>query len=124
MKPKLISRILIVAGTLAALVFAPATASAATRCNTGRSPVTYTRSGYEVVLTNYTSVKGMACSSVRYVVNQWLRRKLARQYGWPRLGRPFFDGWVTWHGYKRSSHRWRFEEYDSGTVFEFTGYVR
>ena len=76
------------------------------------------------MLSNYKSVNGMACSSVRYVINQWLRRKLARQYGWPRLGRPFFDGWVTWHGYKLSGKRWRFEEYESGTVFEFTGYVR
>jgi hypothetical protein len=103
---------------------APPTASASTRCDTGRSAVTYTRGGYAVVLKNYRSVRGMACSSVRYVINQWLRRKLARQRGWPRLGRPFFDGWVTWYGYKRTARRWRFEEFESNTAFAFTGYVR
>jgi hypothetical protein len=47
----------------------------------------------------------------------------SRHYGWPRLGRPFYGGWVTWRGHNLSNSRWRFEEYTSGTVFEFTGYV-
>ena len=109
---------------LAATIVVPASASAATRCDTGRSPVTYTRGGYEIVLTNYTSVRGMECSSVRFVVNSWLRRKLARQYGWPRLGRPFYDGYVTWHCWKMSGERWQCDEFTSNSSFRFNGWVR
>jgi hypothetical protein len=110
---------------LAVVAFAtiPSTASASTRCSIGRSASTYTHGGYRVVLDNYRSEEGMACSSVRYVINGWLRRQLARQYGWPRLGRPFYDGWVTWHGYRLDHHRWWFEEHKSGTVFSFRGRV-
>ena len=110
-------------GALCAVVL-PAQASAAVTCSPGQGATTYTRGGYQVVIRNYRSVRGMACSSVRYVVNSWLRRKLARQYGWPRLGRAFWDGYVTWHGQKMGGYRWRFTEYTTNTVFEFDGYVR
>jgi hypothetical protein len=112
------------AGTVALAAAVPSTASASTSCDTGRSPVTYTRGGYAVTLNNYTSVRGMACSSVRYVANQWLRRKIARQYGWPRISGPFYDGYVTWHCRKLTSYRWQCDEYTSNTSFRFTGVVR
>ena len=54
-----------------------------TGCSTGAGAYTYTRGGYEVAFSRYQG-RGMACSSVRYVINKWLRPKVARQYSWPR----------------------------------------
>lgn len=118
-------RLLILATAVAAFaVMSPvASANAATKCNTGRSATTWTNGGYRVVLDRYRSEAGMACSSVRYVINQWLRRQVRRQWGWPRLGRPFYDGWVTWHGYRLDGYRWWFDEGKSGTAFSFRGRV-
>lgn len=101
----------------------PSSASASNRCATGRSPYTFTRGGYTVKLNRYRNVHGMACSSVRYVVNRWLRHKVARQYGWPHIGGPFWDGYVTWHCHKTSVYYWRCHEYTSGTTFSFRGVV-
>jgi hypothetical protein len=117
-------RRLIIMAALTLGLIVPASASAATNCSTGRSTTTYTNGGYMVELRGYTSVRGMECSSVRYVVNQWLRRKIARQYGWPRIGGPFYDGYVTWHCWKLASYRWQCDEYTSDTSFRFTGVVR
>ena len=111
---------LLAAGSL--LVLAPASSQAAS-CSTGRSPVTYTNGGYEVVLSRYTSMGG-PCSAVRYVMNNWVRRKIARQWGRPRISGPFYDGYVTWHCWKLSGTRWQCDEYDSGYSFRFTGYYR
>lgn len=63
---------------------------------------------------------GMNCASSRYVVNKWLKRAYQRQYS-NRIPTHFWDGYVTWYGYKTGRHSWRFEEYDSGTSFTFTG---
>ena len=104
-------------------VMGPSSAGASSRCATGGSPYTYTRGGYTVKLNHYRDVRGMACSSVRYVVNRWLRHKIARQYGWPHIGGPFWDGYVTWHCHKTSVYYWRCHENTSGTVFSFRGIV-
>src|SRR5215211_5480565 len=85
--------------------------------------VTYTNGGYEVVLSRYTSM-GNPCSAVRYVMNNWVRRKIARQWGRPRISGPFYDGYVTWHCWKLSGTRWQCDEYDSGYSFRFTAYYR
>lgn len=114
------------AGVVALGVAAPANASSGySGCNSGVSgegQSAYTRSGYIVPMTNYRG-RGMACSSVRYVINKWLRPKVSRQYGYPRLARPFYDGWVTWHCWKPGGYVVQCDEYKSGTSFRFNGRV-
>jgi hypothetical protein len=109
--------------TLGFAALVPAGASASTGCATGQSPWTFTRGGYQVKIDRYRDVHGMACTSVRYVINRWLRHKIARQYGWPHIGGPFWDGYVTWHCFKTRRYYWRCEEYTSDTVFSFRGIV-
>ena len=101
-----LKKLLVICGAIAvaALAANPAHASASTgylSCSIGKNPYTYTNGGHTVSLTQYRG-RGMACSSVRYVANNWLRPKISRQYGWPRLSRPFYDGYVTWHCWKLS----------------------
>src|SRR3954471_71956 len=63
-------------------------------------------------------------ASVSYVANEVLRPTLARQHGAPRLGGPYYDGYVTWHCHKINGyHRWQCAEYTSNTWFRFTGTV-
>ena len=120
-------KLLVICGAVAvaALAANPAHASASTgysSCSIGKSPYTYTNGGHTVSLTQYRG-RGMACSSVRYVANNWLRPKISRQYGWPRLSRPFYDGYVTWHCWKLSGSQVQCDEYDSNTSFRFRGRV-
>jgi hypothetical protein len=90
----------------------------------GSNLSTTTRGGYVVTLTGFRAGGTMNCASVRYVANQWLRRSLARQSGYPALGRPFFDGYVTWHCHKIGGyHRWQCAEFTSNTWFRFSGSV-
>ena len=110
------------AATIAA--FAPAQAEASTSCSSGAPRADYTRGGYEVEYKSYTSQVGMACSSVRYVLKTWIRPTIRRQYRWPHLTGPFYDGYVTWHCYKLSKFRIQCDEYDSYTSLRFTGVVR
>ena len=65
---------------------------------------------------------GMNCASARYVMNKWLRRAYRRSYA-HRLPTRFYDGYVTWHCWKRTSVRWQCDEYESNTSFRFTAYV-
>src|SRR4051794_30995415 len=104
-------------------VSASASASAHGRyCASNTS--TTNRAGYVVTLTGFRAGGTMNCASVRYVVSQWLRRSLARQSGYPALGRPFFDGFVTWHCHRIGGyHRWQCAEYTSNTWFRFSGSV-
>lgn len=116
--------IVVLAGALAALAV-PSAASADTgyaSCSPGQSTSTRTNGGYELVIDRYRG-QGMNCSSVRYVVNRWLRPKAARQYGWPTLSRPFYDGWVTWHCWKSSELTVQCDEYKSYTSFRVRGRV-
>ena len=109
---------------VAATLIAAAPAQASESCVTGQSPWTYTNGDYDVKMNRYRSEYGMNCSSVRYVVNSWLRRKVEQQSGWPKLGRPFFDGYVTWHCDKvGNGSRWQCWEYTSDTSFSFKGLV-
>jgi hypothetical protein len=120
-------RLLVAAGLIAALVgvgLSAQPASAATRCSTGAGATDYTRGGYEVVYRSYTSQRGMACSSVRYVMNRWIRRKVRAQYRWPHLTGPFWDGYVTWHCWKLTGYRIQCDEFTSNTSLRFTAYVR
>ena len=80
-----------------------------------------TRGGYSV---HYVGARanGMNCASVRYAMHEF-RAKIRRQYGWPRLARPFFDGWVTWHCYKLSRHGVSCYENTSNTSYSFKAWV-
>jgi hypothetical protein len=51
----------------------------------------------------------MNCASARYVMNKWLRRTYQRSSS-HRLPTRFWDGYVTWHCYKRSNLRWQCDE--------------
>ena len=118
-------RVLAVGALAAALMFAASTAEALagyTRCSVGRDPATYTKGGYVVVMDRYRG-RAMHCSSVRYVVNRWIRRKVARQRRHPHLFGPFFDGYVTWHCWKRSRLQIQCDEYKSNTSLRFRGRV-
>ena len=108
---------LIVAGlAMLALTAAVAPAEAQAACGGG---VTYNRAGEGAWFGNVRPMNGMNCASARYVVNKWLRRSYARSWG-RRLPTGFWDGYVTWHCWKRSNLRWQCDEYDSGTSFRFT----
>ena len=109
-------------GVIAAIALSAAftsTASASTACRISGYDVN--RSGYGI---SYAGARasGMNCASVRYA-HKVFRSKLRRQYGYPRLARPFFDGWVTWHCYKASRHGIRCAEGTSGTSYSFRAYV-
>ena len=88
---------LTIGAAAAAIAFSssPADAHASYKgCSVGRDPATYKADGgYTVVMDRYRGRK-MHCSSVRYVINRWIRRKVARQSGHPHLFGPFFDGYV------------------------------
>lgn len=118
---RLLSHLLIGAAIALAV---PALAPAASEASTGCSGYSYftNRGGYDTELSNYRDDHGMACSSVRYVA-RFLRAKISRQYTWPHIGGPFYDGYVTWHCFKLSNLRWRCEEYTTYTSFSFTGRV-
>jgi hypothetical protein len=110
---------------LAGALIAPASASADagyTDCSPGQSTSTWTRGDYRLVIDRYRGHR-MNCSSVRYVVNRWLRPKAARQYGWPTIARPFYDGWVTWHCWKISHNGVQCDEFTSNTSFRVRGRV-
>lgn len=110
-------------GAFALGVAAPANASSSySSCDTGANRWTETRGGYGVALDRYQG-RRMACSSVRYVINQWLRPKVARQYGWPRVARPFYDGYVRWSCWKLSGYTVQCDEYTSNTSLRFNARV-
>jgi hypothetical protein len=115
-----------IATATAVTAVAPAQAHASsgfTGCSTGKSwNYTNTRGGYAVALDQYRG-KRMACSSVRYVINKWLRPKLSRQHGYPRVAAPFYDGWVRWHCWKPSGPVVQCDEYTSDTSFRFNARV-
>jgi hypothetical protein len=110
------------AALLASAVLLGASASAsASSCSVGDSGVTYNRGGVPAKFKSLAPMSGMNCASAKYVMNKWLRRAYARTYSY-RLPRRFWDGYVTWTCYKRSSLRWQCDEYDSGTSFRFVAY--
>ena len=113
---------LIVAGVAAlalAGVAAPAQAEASSYCGVNQWDTT--RGGYQIHYVG-SRTNGMNCASARYALHEF-RAKVRRQYHWPRLGRPFFDGWVTWHCTKISYHGIRCSEYTTGTNFSFRAWV-
>jgi hypothetical protein len=81
----------------------------------------YNRLGEAANFTNVRPVRGMNCASARYVVDKWLRRAYERQSS-NRIPTRFWDGYVTWTCFKRSSLEWQCNEYDSGTAFRFRAY--
>ena len=101
-------------------VAVPASAEASTYCGVGK--LDYNRSGYSI---SYKGARanGMNCASVRYALSQF-RAKVRRQYGYPRMPRAFFDGWVTWSCWKTSSHGIKCWEGTSDTSYSFQAYVR
>jgi hypothetical protein len=114
----------IIAALAAGIVaLAPSQASAASSCSTGMRSFDTTRGGYTVQYKSYTSQRGMACSSVRYVMNRWIRPKVRRQWSWPHVIGPFYDGYVAWTCYKIARHRVECAEFQSNTLFRFTAVV-
>ena len=103
----------------ALMAVAPA-AQAEAACGIG-GHVTYNRAGQGAWFGAVQPMNGMNCASARYVMNKWLRRTYARRWS-SRLPTGFWDGYVTWHCWKRSNLRWQCDEYDSGTSFRFTAY--
>jgi hypothetical protein len=106
--------------TLTVALAGTSTASASTRCAGHKSFVT--NGGYDVKLDRYRSLapyehsegeQQMKCSSVRYVT-RFLRHKIQRQWRWPHISGPFYDGYVTWDCFKRSRYHWECDEYESG----------
>jgi hypothetical protein len=98
---------------------APAQAQASTSCSAWQYPIN--RGGYGVELDRFRT-STMNCASVRYVA-RFLARKLDRQYGWPHITGPFYDGYVTWRCDKLRGHRWSCLERSSFTSFSFRGQV-
>ncbi|MEZ0286058.1 MAG: hypothetical protein ACAH79_12600 [Thermoleophilia bacterium] len=118
-------RLILVGLVTLGMFVAPTAANASsgyTGCSTGAGAYTYTRGGYEVAFSRYQG-RGMACSSVRYVINKWLRPKVARQYSWPRVAAPFYDGWVRWHCWKLSRPTVQCDEFTSNTSLRFAARV-
>jgi hypothetical protein len=116
---------LVAAITALAALAIPTLASASPH---GRSCGGYTstvnRGGYTAAMSGFRAGGTMNCPSLRYVTDQWLRRTLSREHGYPTLGGAFFDGYVTWHCHKIGGyHRWQCAEYTSNTWFRFTGTV-
>jgi hypothetical protein len=103
-------------GSLAAVI--PTAANASTGSCGGW--YAHNRFGTAAEIYNVQPHGGMNCASSRYVVNKWLKRAYQRQWS-NRIPTRFYDGYVTWHGYKTSGHNWRFVEYSTGTSFTFTG---
>ena len=105
----------------ALLLHAPA-AHAVTRCSIGDSGVTYNRADVGAQFENLRAMRGMNCESARYVLNKWLRRHFRRSYS-RKLPTGFWDGYVTWDCWKRTSLQWQCDEYDSYTSFRFRAYT-
>src|SRR3954471_19239308 len=76
----LVRRLIAVAAVAAIGALAvPSLASASTHGRyCGSRTSTTNRAGYVVTLTGFRAGGTMNCASMRYVVNQWLRRSLAR----------------------------------------------
>ena len=112
------------AATLAAgaLLVGAAPASAVSHCSIGDSGVTYNRAGVGAQFQNLRAMSGMNCPSARYVLNKWLRRHFRRSHS-RRLPTDFWDGYVTWYCWKRTSLQWQCDEYDSDTSFRFRAYT-
>ena len=117
-------RMLLVAMVTALLVPASAGARAggASYCSLGDDGITYNRLGEPAQFKSLRPFRGMNCASARYVMNKWLRRAYRRSYA-HRLPTRFYDGYVTWHCWKRTSSRWQCDEFDSNTSFRFTAYL-
>ena len=118
-------RLIVAALVIAGVLVAPTAANASSGysgCSTGAGAYTYTRGGYEIAFSRYQG-RGMSCSSVRYVINKWLRPKVARQYSWPRVAAPFYDGWVRWHCWKLSRLTVQCDEFTSNTSLRFVARV-
>ena len=112
----------IAASLLASAVPAQAAGASASRaCSLGNSGVTYNRAGVPAQFKSLSTLRGMNCASARYVMNKWLRRAYSRTYS-TRLPTRFYDGYVTWHCYKRAYLGWQCDEYDSNTSFRFIAY--
>jgi hypothetical protein len=111
----------ILAAAALAVIATTTQAQAQGTCSLGNSGVTYNQLGEAAVFKNLAPMGKMNCASARYVMNKWLRRTYQRSSS-HRLPTRFWDGYVTWHCYKRSNLRWQCDEYDSGTSFRFTAY--
>jgi hypothetical protein len=98
---------------------APAGADASTYC--GSAGYDVTRGGYEV---SYSGARasGMNCASVRYAM-RFFRRKVRSQYGYPRMPRAFYDGYVTWDCWKSGGHRITCYEDTTATSYSFRAWV-
>lgn len=108
--------------TAALLIPAAPSHAGVSRCSIGDSGITYNRNGVPAQFENLRAMKGMNCPSARFVLNKWLRRKYHRSYA-NRLPTRFWDGYVTWHCWKRSYYQWQCDEYDSYTSFRFRAYT-
>jgi hypothetical protein len=110
-------RIIITALSALALgaVALPATASAAT-CSYNGATAAPIYLGKQARFYNLRTSSNMNCASARYVMRQ-LRRQYHR-HGYIRNW--FWDGYVTWHGYRTYGRGWRFYENTSHTSFRFS----
>src|SRR4051812_3564748 len=105
-----------VAGALCTPATAGATGPtgvAASRCSIGDTGISYNLAGDGAQFSALKARRGMNCSSARYVLNNWLRRKFENSYA-HRLPTKFYDGYVTWYCGKYTRTRWQCDEYDSG----------
>jgi hypothetical protein len=115
-------RKLIIGALVVGAVFAGpgvAQADASTYCRV--SAYDTNRSGHGISYSG-ASASGMNCASVRYALRQF-RAKVRRQYGYPRMPRSFFDGYVTWSCWKTGGHGIKCWEPQSGTSYRFRAWV-
>lgn len=102
---------------LAALALSGLTAGTASASWCGYNGWTTSPShGTEAHFYNLRTSSNMNCSSARYVMGRL--RAQYRLYGVLRYS--FFDGYVTWHGYKTSHLGWHYYENTSNTSFSFS----
>ena len=102
---------------LALLALSGLTAGTASAAQCGYSASTASPSyGKQAHFYNLRSSSNMNCASARYVMGRL--RAQYRRHGAIRYS--FYDGYVTWHGYKTSGYGWRFYENTSNTSFSFS----
>jgi hypothetical protein len=102
---------------LALLALSGLTAGTASAAQCGYDGTTASPShGAQARFYNLRTSGNMNCASARYVMG-----KLRAQYRVNgRIRTSFFDGYVTWHGYKTGRYGWQFYENTSNTSFSFS----
>src|SRR3954451_9714596 len=98
----------------AALAIGGAGSASAAQCNYNRATASPSH-GTEAHFYNLRTSRNMNCASARYVMGKL--RAQYRRHG--RIRVTFYDGYVTWHGFKTSRYGWRFYENTSNTAFSF-----